>query len=196
MAQNILRIETSARAEGSLSRELTDRLINRLSDAQTHIVTRDVGKTPPSIITEAWIQANFTPDETRSIEQREMLGESDTLISELETADTIVIGLPMYNFGVPAAFKAWIDQVARARRTFQYTANGPEGLLHGKRAIVVVTSGGTQTGSEIDFVTPYARHVLGFLGIKDVTVIAADQLMAHAEIRLAHAQAEIDALAA
>lgn len=196
MAHSILRIDASARTAGSFSRDLTDRVIDRLASADTAITIRDLGVSPPTIISEDWVNANFTPDESRSDAQKQILAESDALIDELQAADTLVIGLPMYNFGVPAAFKAWIDQVARARKTFQYTANGPEGLLHGKRAYVLVTSGGTPTGSDIDFVTSYARHVLGFLGIKDVTVITADRLMANEEVSLTEARAEIDAFAA
>lgn len=196
MAHSVLRIDASARTAGSFSRGLTDRIVGRLTSGETSLTRRDIGVNPPSIITEDWVNANFTPDENRTDEQKQILAESDALIAELQNADTLVIGLPMYNFGVPAAFKAWIDQVARARKTFQYTANGPEGLLHGKRAYVLVTSGGTPTGSDIDFVTSYARHVLGFLGIKDVTIITADRLMANEEVSLTEARAEIDAVPA
>lgn len=196
MAQSILRIDASARTAGSFSRDLTDRVVDRLASTESVVTVRDIGANPPRIISEDWVNANFTPDEDRSDAQREILAESDALIAELQAAHTLVIGLPMYNFGVPAAFKAWIDQVARARKTFQYTANGPEGLLHGKRAYVLVTSGGTPTGSDIDFVTSYARHVLGFLGIKDVTIISADRLMANESVSLTEARAEIDAVAA
>ena len=196
MAQTILRIDASARMAGSYSRDLTDRVVDRLETSDSKLIQRDLGANPPSIISEDWVNASFTPDADRTDAQHQVLAESDALISELQAADTLVIGLPMYNFGVPAAFKAWIDQVARARKTFQYTANGPEGLLHGKRAYVVVTSGGTKTGSDIDFVTSYARHVLGFLGIKDVTMITADQLMMNEEVSLSEARTEIDAVAA
>lgn len=139
MAQSILRIDASARTAGSYSRELTVRVVGRLALTDSTITIRDIGAKPPSIISEDWVNANFTPDADRSDAQKEVLAESDALIAELQAADMLVIGLPMYNFGVPAAFKAWIDQVARARKTFQYTASGPEGLLHGKRAYVLVT---------------------------------------------------------
>ncbi len=86
----------------------------------------------------------------------------------MQAADTLVIGLPIYNFGVPAALKAWVDQVARAGVTFRYTETGPKGLLTGKRAIIAVASGGTEAGSDVDFATGYIRHVLGFIGITDV----------------------------
>ena len=111
----------------------------------------------------------------------EKLALSNALVAELQAADVIVIGAPVYNFGVPAAFKAWIDQVARAGLTFKYTEYGPKGLLEGKRAIVAVASGGTEVGSDIDFATGYIRHVLGFIGIEDVVFVAADKLTVDAE---------------
>ncbi|MEM9054926.1 MAG: NAD(P)H-dependent oxidoreductase, partial [Pseudomonadota bacterium] len=103
--------------------------------------------------------------------------------------------VPVYNFGVPAALKAWIDLVARARKTFKYTETGPVGLLEGKTAYVVIASGGTPSGAQIDFATPYVRHVLGFLGIHEVNVIAADQLMTAGEEKVETATAQIEALA-
>lgn len=107
-----------------------------------------------------------------------------------------MIATPIYNFAVPAALKAWIDLIARAGVTFKYTENGPVGLLTGKRAIIVLASGGTQSGSEIDFATPYLKHVLGFIGIHDVDIIAADQLGAGADEKLAAASEAIERLAA
>ena len=101
------------------------------------------------------------------------LATADALIGELADADVVVIGAPIYNFGVPAALKAWVDMVARARLTFRYTENGPEGLLTGKKAYVVVPSGGVPVGSEVDFATPYLRHALAFIGITDVKFVGA-----------------------
>jgi hypothetical protein len=108
-------------------------------------------------------------------------------VAELKAADTLVIGLPIYNFGVPAALKAWVDQVARAGVTFKYSEYGPKGLLEGKRAIVAVASGGTEAGSDIDFATGYIRHVLGFIGITDVEFVTADRLMLDADGTMAKA---------
>jgi len=158
------------------------------------VVTRDLADTPLPQITEDWVNANFTPADDRTNAQKAVLAQSDALVAELEAADTVVIGLPIYNFGVPAALKAWIDLVARAGRTFKYTENGPVGLLEGKRAIVAVASGGTQAGSEIDFATPYVRHVLGFIGITEVEFVSADQLMIDADASLARAKDEIETL--
>ena len=105
-----------------------------------------------------------------------MLAASDALVEELRGADVVVIGSPIYNFGVPAALKAWVDMIARARLTFRYTPEGPRGLLDGKKAYVVIASGGVPVDSPVDFATPYLRQALRFVGITDVDVIAADQL--------------------
>ena len=196
MARTLFHLNASARAEGSVTRDLSQRLVDRLSDAETDILARDIGAAPLPLLSEAWVGANFTPDEARTPAQRETLALSDALIAELEAADTLVLGIPIYNFGVPAAFKAWIDLVARARKTFKYTETGPVGLLAGKTAYVIVASGGTAAGSEIDFATPYLRHVLGFLGIDDVTIIAADQLMATGAEKIAATATALDAIAA
>jgi len=177
-SKTILQINASARKTGSVTRELTEVLITRLLDKafDTKVISRDVSQGLP-FLDEDWVGATFTDPAERSAEQRMKLALSDTLVGELKAADTIVIGTPIYNFAVPAALKAWIDLVARARETFQYTENGPVGLLEGKKAYVVVASGGTKVGSEIDFASSYLKHVLGFVGITDVTVVAADQLM-------------------
>lgn len=175
--ETILKIDASARKEGSVTRQLTDLLVAGLLEnaPAARVLTRDVAGGLP-VIDEVWIGANFTDAAERSAEQRLKLSLSDTFVNELKSADTIVFGVPIYNFGIPAALKAWIDLVARARETFRYTENGPEGLLLNKKAYIVLASGGTKAGSQIDFASGYMRHVLGFLGIEDVTLIAADQL--------------------
>jgi FMN-dependent NADH-azoreductase len=193
MTHTLLRIDASARRDGSTSRTLTDQVIDHLAPVET--LTRDLADGLP-LIDETWIGANFTPADQRSPEQAEKLALSDALIAEITAADTLVIGVPIYNFGVPAALKAWIDQVARAGVTFRYTDTGPQGLLTGKRAIVVVASGGTEVGSAIDFASGYMRHVLGFIGITDVTFVTADRMMADADAALAKANAQVEALAA
>lgn len=192
MTHTILHIDASARTDGSVTRDLSARLVAQYP--KVHVITRDLAAEPLPQITEDWVNANFTPAEARTDAQKETLALSDALVAEVQSADTLVIGLPIYNFGVPTAMKAWIDLIARAGLTFRYTENGPKGLLEGKRAIVAVASGGTKTGSEIDFATPYLQHVLGFVGITDVTVIAADQMSIDADASLARATAEIVAL--
>ncbi|WMS44534.1 NAD(P)H-dependent oxidoreductase [Acuticoccus sp. MNP-M23] len=125
-----------------------------------HIVLRDLAEQIPQVDA-AWIAANTSPETERTDQHRQSLALSDALFGELEAADLIVIGLPVYNFGVPASLKAWIDQVCRAQRTFRYTPDGPKGLLEGKRAIVVYAARGTAMGSSIDFASFYLRRVLG-----------------------------------
>src|SRR3546814_19472850 len=110
----------------------------------------------------------------------------------LITAATLVIFCPIYNCALPSPLKAWLDQICRARVTFTYSDNGPKGLLTGKRAIVVMTSGGTAVSGEIDFATPYLKHILGFIGIENVTFIAADRLMMNGAVSLALAHTKID----
>jgi FMN-dependent NADH-azoreductase len=193
MTITVLRIDASARHTGSESRALTQRIVDRL--APTTVITRDLAVAVPAIDGD-WLNANWTPEDQRTDAQRETLALSDTLIAELKAADTIVIGAPIYNFGIPATLKTWVDLIARAGITFKYSESGPQGLLTGKRAIVAITSGGTQVGSEIDFASGYLRHVLGFVGITDVQFVAADQLMVDADASHAKAEAALQALAA
>ncbi|MEL7044966.1 MAG: NAD(P)H-dependent oxidoreductase [Pseudomonadota bacterium] len=194
MDRTILRLDASMRRDGSQSRLLADRLLDLLSrDAGTKVVRRDLADGVP-FVDEAWIDANTTDPEQRNDAQRQALAPSDALVAELKAADVLVAAVPIYNFGVPAAFKAWIDMVARARETFRYTSEGPQGLLEGKKAYLVITSGGTHLGSEIDFVSPWLRHVMGFLGIHDVEIIDASGLMMDAEARIAAAIERIDEL--
>lgn len=190
----LLRIDSSGRSAGSNSRALSDYLIAKLTaeNPDAAIVTRDVAKGLP-FVSEDWINANFTAAEERDDSQAKALAFSDTLVAELERADIIVIGTPIYNFGIPATLKAWIDMVARAGKTFKYTDTGPVGLLEGKKAYVAIASGGTEVGSAIDFASGYLKHVLGFIGIQDVEFFAADQLMMHGDEKVAAAKTAIDA---
>ena len=178
----VLEVAASGRNDGSVSRKLSADLVGALEERHgtVELARRDLSKGLP-FVNEAWINANFTAPEERSAEQRAALAESDALVAELKAADVLVIGAPIYNFGVPAALKAWVDMVARARLTFRYTENGPKGLLEGKKAYVVIASGGVPVDSAVDFATPYLRHALAFIGITDVEVIAAEQLNSKAE---------------
>lgn len=176
MASKILRIDASARTEGSITRNLNDRVIERLiAEGPVSVVTRDLAQAIPQI-DEAWVGASFTPPDDRTPAQKAALALSDALVDELRAADVLVIGLPVYNFGIPASLKAWIDQIARAGETFRYTETGPKGLLSGKRAIVTFASGGTEPGSAIDFASGYVRHILGFIGIADVSIVTAAEI--------------------
>ncbi|QJF52646.1 FMN-dependent NADH-azoreductase [Roseobacter ponti] len=192
MTQKILHIDASARLNGSVSRQLSAEVVDRLGGDVTH---RDLAEGIPQI-TEAWVSATFTPADQRTDDQRNALSFSDELVGEIMEADVLVIGTPVYNFAPPAALKAWIDQIARAGVTFRYTENGPVGLLEGKRAVIVLATGGTAIGSEIDFASGYLRHMMGFIGIHDVEIIAADRLMADADTALSSAKKQIRDLAA
>ncbi|MCA8883939.1 MAG: NAD(P)H-dependent oxidoreductase [Rhodobacteraceae bacterium] len=191
----ILHIDSSARQSESVTRELSQSIAERFAKDGGMIVRRDLSGGLP-FIDAAWVGANFTPADQRSPEQVEKLALSEELVAELEAAEVIVIGVPIYNFNMPAVLKAWIDLVARAGRTFRYTENGPVGLLTGKRVILAVASGGTEVGSPIDHMTGYLRHVLGFIGLSDVEIIAADALAADAAAKLDAARAAIPQLAA
>ena len=170
----ILEISASGRRGQSVSRMLTAEVVDALERREGAVaVTRRDLADGVSQVDEDWITANFTPEDERSAAQNLALAESDALVAELQSADAIVIGSPIYNFGIPAALKAWVDMIARARLTFRYTADGPEGLLKGKKAYVIVPSGGVPIGSPMDFATPYLRHALGFVGITDVEFVAA-----------------------
>lgn len=187
-----LHINSSANLDTSVTRGLTASIIEKLG--HTDVVLRDLALTPLPQITQTWTSARDTPKGERTPEQTEALAQSDALIEELRAADTIVIGVPVYNFSIPASLKAWIDLVARAGETFRYTENGPIGLLEGKRAILAIASGGTPLGSDMDFASGYMRHVLGFMGITDVTFVAADALALDASGTMARAQSQIDSL--
>jgi FMN-dependent NADH-azoreductase len=188
----ILEVSASGRRGDSVSRMLSNDIIEALEtrEGAVEVVRRDLARGIP-LVDEHWIQANFTPEEERSRDQREVLAVSDLLVEELQAADTLVIGSPIYNFGVPAALKAWIDMIARARKTFRYTSNGPEGLLKGKKAYAVIASGGVPVDSPADFATPYLRHTLKFVGITDVDVIAATQLNSRGDESVDEARMQI-----
>lgn len=188
----ILDIRASGRSNGSVTRALSDDLIDALQDryGAAQVTRRDLATGVP-FVSDAWIEANFTPDDDRTGKHHETLAYSNKLVAELQNADTIVIGVPVYNFSLPATLKAWVDMIARARLTFRYTENGPVGLLEGKKAYLVVATGGVPVGSPMDFATPYLRHVLAFVGIDDVEIIAADRINSDAASSMDRARAQI-----
>jgi len=194
MTKTVLHIDASARTETSTTRALSADVVAHLG-ADT-VLRRDLAADPLPQIDESWVGANFTPATDRTADQIERLSLSDNLIQELQAADTIVIGVPIYNFSVPTALKAWIDLVARAGVTFAYTENGPKGLLEGKRAVIVVASGGVPVGSPVDFATGYLRQFLNFIGITKIDLIAADQMNVSPEASLASAKDAVAQLAA
>jgi FMN-dependent NADH-azoreductase len=199
---NILQINSSARADGSQSSRLASRIVERvqasLSDPSAATVTvRDLGRTPHPELNESALQALFTPESQRTPEQAARVALDDALIAELKAADVVVLGVPMYNFGVPAPLKNWIDAIARVKVTFQYTANGPEGLLQGKKVYIALTRGGQYRNTPSDTQVPYLRTVLSFLGMTDIQFVYAEGLSMGPEAEeqaLASARAQIDAL--
>jgi FMN-dependent NADH-azoreductase len=177
---NILIIDSAATGESSVSRRLTRAAAETLAahNPEAHIVLRDVGANPVPHLSEATVPA-IRAGIVESEAAREALALSDALIDELKAADLIVIGAPMYNFGMPSTLKAWFDHVLRARITFQYTEAGPEGLLKGKKAIVVSARAGLYSegpAAALDSQEPHIRTLLGFMGIDDVTFVRAEKL--------------------
>ena len=177
---NILIIDSAATGDASVSRKLTDAAEQtiRRRDPSARIVRRDIGKAPIPHLTEESVPA-IRAGIVESEAAREALALSDALVAELQEADLIVIGAPMYNFGMPSTLKAWFDHVLRARVTFRYTEAGPEGLLKGKKAIVVEARAGLYSegpASALDSQEPHLRTLLGFMGIDDVTFVRAEKL--------------------
>lgn len=196
---NILQINSSARREGGnstrLANTVTERLLARHPGAT--LAVRDLASNPHPALDEAALGALFTPAEQRSPEQAARVALDDALIAEVQAADVLVLGVPMYNFTVPVQLKSWIDAIARAGVTFRYTADGPEGLLKGKTVYVALARGGRYRGSEADTQVPYLRTVLGFLGMTEVHFIYAEGLnMGEEAARQGFAQAEDDLAAA
>ena len=178
---NILQINSSARAEGSHSSKLANTLVERIEAslpgaASATITVRDLGRNPHPELNEAALSALFTPAEQRTPEQTARVALDDALIAELQAADVVVLGVPMYNFGVPAALKNWIDAISRAKVTFAYTANGPEGLLKGKKVYFALTRGGQYRNTPADSQVPYLKTLFAFLGMTDVQFVYAEGL--------------------
>ena len=174
--KNILLIEASPRGSESLSHQAARSIVNELQTRHpgAKLVVRDLGQNPPPHVGMPFITGMYAPPEHRTPEQAKAIALSDALIDELFAADTIVIAVPMHNFAPPSTLKAWIDHVARAGRTFKYGAHGPEGLLKGKRAMLVLARGGVYSSGPtkpLDFQEPYLRAILGFLGITDVSAV-------------------------
>jgi FMN-dependent NADH-azoreductase len=191
--KRILRLDASANPGDSSSRNLGDYLVRQLEQGNPAIETRERDlNTDLSFIDSSWIAANFTPSGEREAGQLARLAFSDELIAELEWAEQIVLTTPMYNFGVPATLKAWIDHVCRAGVTFRYGANGAEGLLKGKRVDIVITTGGAPLDSPVDFVSGYLKQVFNFVGIEDINIISADQMNVDGDASFSKAISQIE----
>jgi FMN-dependent NADH-azoreductase len=176
----LLKIDSSPMdASASFSRRLTGEFIRQWLDRHPNgaVRVRDLATTSLPVLTSDWIAAAYTPEASRTPEQRSLLALSDELIAELQAADEYVIGVPMHNFSIPGSLKLWIDQVARAGKTFAYSNGAPSGLLRNKHLTLIVTSGGTyEPGTPrgaMDFTEPYLRSVFGFLGVTDIRIVRA-----------------------
>ena len=197
----LLQINTSARIAGQANR-LADDFVQawHRQHPQDRIVLRDLTQQPVPHLDERTLNAFFTPPEQRDADLQAAVRLSDELIAELQAADVIVIGVPMYNFGIPSTLKAYFDHIARAGITFRYTANGPEGLLTGKRAIILAARGGIYSGTPKDTQSAYLRDFLAFVGITEVEFIYAEGLAMgektaqHAQQQAAASIAELSAI--
>jgi len=174
---NILRIDSSASQDDSVTREIGDEVVRRLVAQQptASVVNIDLARGMPHIDAD-WIGANFTPAGQRDQRQLARLAASDDAITALQRADAIVLTAPVYNFSVPSVLKAWIDHVCRAGVTFRYTDKGPQGLLRDRPVYLVMASGGVPFGSAADFASTYLRQVLQFIGIEDVRLVGAERV--------------------
>jgi FMN-dependent NADH-azoreductase len=195
---NILQINASARREGANSTRLANAVVARLQAAHpdARVTLRDLAVTPHPMLDEAALGALFTPAGQRTPEQAARVALDDALIAEVQAHDTMVLGVPMYNFGIPAQLKNWIDAIARAGVTFRYTEAGPEGLLRGKTVYLALARGGLYRDTEKDAQVPYLKNVLGFLGMTDLHCIYAEGLNMGPEAAargFAQAAADLDA---
>ena len=176
----LLKLDSSPMGERSISRKLTEKFAKSWLHAHPagKVIERDLTTINLPVINGFWVGASYTSEEARTAEQTAALAQSDSLIADLQHADEYVFGVPMHNFGIPSTLKLWIDQIARAGKTFSYGVDGPKGLLTGKKATLLLASGGDYSEgtamASLDFVTPYLRAVFGFIGITDVTIITAE----------------------
>jgi len=194
---NILQINSSARPDNSQSSRLAADIVERLRAANpdARLTLRDLGRAPHPALDEPALGALFTPADKRTSEQAARVAQDDSLIAELQAADVIVLGVPMYNFGVPTQLKNWIDAVARVGVTFKYTDKGPVGLVQNKKVYVALTRGGLYRNTPADTQVPYLKTFLSFLGMTDVQFIYAEGLAMGPEAEqkaLASAQTQIE----
>jgi FMN-dependent NADH-azoreductase len=177
--KNILLIQTSPRGSESYSQRVANSIVNEIKDrnSSTTVTFRDLAEDTLPHVGPAFISALSAKPEELTAAQSDALALSDGLIEELQTADIVVLAVPMHNFGIPSTLKAWIDHVVRAGRTFTYSQGKPEGLLEGKRLILVLASGGVYSdgpAKQLDFTEPYLRAVLGFIGLTDIEVVRVE----------------------
>jgi FMN-dependent NADH-azoreductase len=181
---NILLIESSARQQGSVSRQLSEQFIAHWQAAHPsdQVTVRDLALQPVPHLDSNLLGGWMTPAAQQTADEQAALARSNTLTDELLAADVLVLAAPMYNFAIPSTLKAWLDHVLRAGVTFKYTDTGPQGLLSGKRAVVLTSRGGIYAGSGLDHQEPYLRQALGFIGIHEVSFIHAEGQSMGAEV--------------
>ena len=190
----IYQIDSSARKEGSISRSLAKKLINKIKKPDDEVIYRDLDDEMLFVsgLTESGMKI---PEDKQTEGHKKMFQLSDKLVEELKDSDVIIISAPIYNFGPPATLKAWSDLAARVNTTFKYTPDGKRiGLLKDKKAYLVITSGGTKIGSEEDFLTPWLKLMLNFFGVMDIKIISADQMAIDYEKSIVKAEKEIEDL--
>ena len=188
----IYQIDSSARKKGSASRSLAKKLLNKIKKEGDEIIYRDLDDEMLFVsgLTESGMKI---PEEERTEQQKKMFELSDKLVLELKESDTIIISVPIYNFGPPATLKAWSDLAARVKETFKYNEDGSRvGLLKNKQVYLVITSGGSKINSKEDFLTPWLVHVLNFFGINKIDIIAADQMAFDYEKSIQEAEDQIN----
>ena len=192
---NILQINSSARSTGSASTRLADAIVARVQAANSGatLARRDLAAQPHPVLDEPTLQALFTPADQRTPEQAARIALDDALIAQVQAADVIVIGAPMYNFGITVQLKSWFDAIARANVTFKYTETGPVGLLTGKKVYVGLSRGGLHRDSANDSQVPYLNTMFGFLGLTDVQYVYSEGMgMGPEAVAKAHAQADAE----
>jgi len=188
----IYQIDSSARKEGSTSRSLARKLLNKIKKPQDEVIYRDLND--EMVFVTGLTESGMNIDQKDQNENHKKMFElSDQLVKELKESDVIIISAPIYNYGPPATLKAWSDLAARVGETFRFKQNGRrEGLLKNKKAFLVITSGGTKLNSNEDFLTPWLKFILNFFGIDEVEVICADQMALDYEKSIRDAEAQID----
>ena len=190
----IYQIDSSARKEGSTSRALAKKLLNKIKKADDEVIYRDLNDEMVFVsgLTESGMKID-KKDQTEN--HKKMFELSDKLVNELKESDIIIISAPIYNYGPPATLKAWSDLAARVDETFRFRADGRrEGLLKNKKAYLVITSGGTKLNSKEDFLTPWLKFILNFFGIEKIETICADQMALDYEKSIREAEKQIDNL--
>lgn len=188
----VLQLDSSVLGDASASRQLTQQIVDRLREREPNlqIVHRELGKDPVAHLTPDLLAIRSTAVDLLSELQNDEARLDEELITELKSADVLVIGAPLYNFTIATGLKAWIDRISVAGKTFRYTEKGPDGLVTGKKAVIVATSGGNYADSPVDQMhVGYVKHVLNFIGITDIEVVRAPGLAIGAEVR-AHSLAK------